>query len=202
MFAGGVNSLFLGVGCGIGTGLCGFFIDAMGAVNAFRSFAAGTLLLIVFFAVSQVAYYYFKSDKEKEHRRLLEWTARIGHHAKSPYNWNRRSLLQNVIFNCIYLLRNRKSAFNIYNANTLVSGRLYKIGRWLFPSFTSIIFGLVTHSFNPVRGGNIAWRAHTNAAREAPAQPRPRGLPFPKSRYFENSWKDPGDELTIYTCMF
>ena len=72
VFAGGVNSLFLGVGCGIGTGLCGFFIDAIGAVNAFRSFAAGTLLLIVLFVASQVAYYCFKSNKEEEQKRLLE----------------------------------------------------------------------------------------------------------------------------------
>ena len=72
VFAGGVNSLFLGVGCGIGTGLCGFFIDAIGAVNAFRSFAAGTLVLIVLFAASQVTYYCFKSGQEEEQRRLLE----------------------------------------------------------------------------------------------------------------------------------
>ena len=71
VFTGGVNSLFLGVGCGIGTGLCGFFIDAMGAVNAFRSFAAGTLVLIVLFVTSQVAYYCCKSNKE-EQKRLLE----------------------------------------------------------------------------------------------------------------------------------
>lgn len=72
VFAGGVNSLFLGVGCGIGTGLCGFFIDAIGAVNAFRSFAAGTLVLIMLFAASQVAYYCFKSDKREGQERLLE----------------------------------------------------------------------------------------------------------------------------------
>ena len=71
-FAGGVNSLFLGVGCGIGTALCGFFIDAIGAVNTFRLFAAGTLVLIVVFAISQVVYYCFKSDKEEEKKRLLE----------------------------------------------------------------------------------------------------------------------------------
>ena len=71
MFAGGVNSLFLGVGCGIGTALCGFFIDAIGAVNAFRLFAAGTLVLIVLFAASQLAYYCFKSHREQE-RKLLE----------------------------------------------------------------------------------------------------------------------------------
>jgi hypothetical protein len=71
VFSGGVNSLFLGVGCGIGTALCGFFIDAIGAVNAFRLFAAGTLVLIVLFASSQLAYYCFKSDKEEE-RKLLE----------------------------------------------------------------------------------------------------------------------------------
>lgn len=64
--------MILGVGCGIGTGLCGFFIDAIGAVNAFRSFAAGTLVLIMLFAASQVAYYCFKSDKREGQERLLE----------------------------------------------------------------------------------------------------------------------------------
>ncbi|KAJ7372543.1 hypothetical protein OS493_019052 [Desmophyllum pertusum] len=69
---GGVNSLFLGVGCGIGTALCGFFIDAFGAVNAFRLCAAGTVILLVLFVVSQAAYFCFKSDKEQERESLLE----------------------------------------------------------------------------------------------------------------------------------
>ena len=72
VFAGGVNSLFLGVGCGIGTALCGFFIDAFGAVNAFRLCAAGTVILLVLFVVSQAAYFCFKSDKEQERESLLE----------------------------------------------------------------------------------------------------------------------------------
>lgn len=71
VFSGGVNSLFLGVGCGIGTALCGFFIDAIGAVNAFRLFAAGTLVLLVLFVASQTAYYCFKSNKDVE-RKFLE----------------------------------------------------------------------------------------------------------------------------------
>ena len=53
-FLGGVNSLFLGVGCGIETALCGFSIDIFGAVKSFRFFAIGTSLLIVLFAISQI----------------------------------------------------------------------------------------------------------------------------------------------------
>ena len=71
-FAGGVNSLFLGVGCGIGTALCGFFIDAIGAVDAFRLFAVGTLVLLVFFAASQAVYFCFQSNKDGK-RKLLEF---------------------------------------------------------------------------------------------------------------------------------
>ena len=71
VFAGGVNSLFLGVGCGIGTALCGFFIDAIGAVNAFRLFAAGTFALLVIFVASQAAYYCFRSHRDGE-SKLLE----------------------------------------------------------------------------------------------------------------------------------
>ncbi|XP_078354311.1 major facilitator superfamily domain-containing protein 6-like [Oculina patagonica] len=69
---GGVNSLFLGVGCGIGTALCGFFIDAIGAVNAFRLFAAGTLVLLVLFVASQAAYFCLGSNKDGEKRKCLE----------------------------------------------------------------------------------------------------------------------------------
>ena len=53
-FLGGVNSLFLGVGCGIGTALCGFSIDLFGAVKSFRFFAIGISLLIVLFTISQI----------------------------------------------------------------------------------------------------------------------------------------------------
>ena len=53
-FLGGVNSLFLGVGCGIGTALCGFSIDIFGAVKSFRFFAIGISLLIVLFTISQI----------------------------------------------------------------------------------------------------------------------------------------------------
>lgn len=51
VFVGGVNSLFFGVGCGIGIGLCGFFIDVMGVVNVFCLFVVGIFVLIVLFVV-------------------------------------------------------------------------------------------------------------------------------------------------------
>ena len=53
-FLGGVNSLFLGVGCGVGTALCGVSIDIFGAVKSFRFFAIGISLLIVLFTISQI----------------------------------------------------------------------------------------------------------------------------------------------------
>ncbi|XP_068727781.1 major facilitator superfamily domain-containing protein 6-like [Montipora capricornis] len=60
---GGVNSLFIGVGCGIGTALCGFLIDQFSAVSAFRLCAIGTIFVLVLFAVSQVAYFCLKQPK-------------------------------------------------------------------------------------------------------------------------------------------
>ncbi|XP_073259474.1 major facilitator superfamily domain-containing protein 6-like [Porites lutea] len=66
---GGVNSLFLGVGCGIGTALCGFSIDIFGAVKSFRFFAIGTSLLIVLFTISQIPttmnFFRFSFKKER-----------------------------------------------------------------------------------------------------------------------------------------
>lgn len=64
--------MFLGVGCGIGTALCGFFIDEFGAVNAFRLFAVGTAVLLVLFVVSQAAYFCFKTDGKEQERKALE----------------------------------------------------------------------------------------------------------------------------------
>ena len=66
--------MFLGVGCGVGTALCGFLIDAFGAVEAFRLFALGEAVLLVLFVVNQVTYFCLKkNEKEKEKKtKLLE----------------------------------------------------------------------------------------------------------------------------------
>ncbi|RMX44849.1 hypothetical protein pdam_00009282, partial [Pocillopora damicornis] len=69
---GGVNSLFLGVGFGVGTALCGFFIDAFGAVEAFRLFALGEAVLLVLFVVNQVIYFCLKKNEKEEKTKLLE----------------------------------------------------------------------------------------------------------------------------------
>ncbi|XP_022785254.1 major facilitator superfamily domain-containing protein 6-B-like [Stylophora pistillata] len=69
---GGMNSLFFGVGSGIGTALCGFFIDAFGAVKAFRLFALGGVVLLVLFLVSQAAYFCLTRSEKEEERKLLE----------------------------------------------------------------------------------------------------------------------------------
>ena len=58
-----MNSLFIGVGCGIGTALCGLLIDTFGAVNAFRLCAVGTVLVLAIFSVSEAANHCFKSQK-------------------------------------------------------------------------------------------------------------------------------------------
>ncbi|XP_022785248.1 major facilitator superfamily domain-containing protein 6-like isoform X2 [Stylophora pistillata] len=69
---GGVNSLFLGVGCGVGTALCGFFIDAFGAIKAFQLFASGEAVLLVLFIISQATYFCLKMNEKEEKRKLLE----------------------------------------------------------------------------------------------------------------------------------
>ena len=71
-FSGGVNSLFLGVGCGVGTALCGFFIDAFGAIKAFQLFASGEAVLLVLFIISQATYFCLKMNEKEEKRKLLE----------------------------------------------------------------------------------------------------------------------------------
>ena len=60
LIAGVVNSLIIGVGCGIGTAFCGFLIDTFSAVNAFRLCAVGTVLVLAIFSVSQAANHCFK----------------------------------------------------------------------------------------------------------------------------------------------
>ena len=59
------------MGCGIGTALCGFLIDLFGAVNAFRSCAIGTAVLLVLFVVSQAVYYCVKKTG-KENREQFD----------------------------------------------------------------------------------------------------------------------------------
>ena len=64
--------MFLGVGCGIGTALCGFFIDAFGAVEAFRLFASGEAVLLVLFVVNQAVFFCLKNNEKEEKTKLLE----------------------------------------------------------------------------------------------------------------------------------
>ena len=64
--------MFFGVGCGVGTALCGFFIDAFGAVEAFQLFALGEAVLLVLFVVNQVTYFCLKKDEKEEKTKLLE----------------------------------------------------------------------------------------------------------------------------------
>ena len=64
--------MFFGVGCGIGTAMCGFFIDAFGAEGAFRVFASGEAVLLVLFVVNQVTYFCLKKNEKEEKRKLLE----------------------------------------------------------------------------------------------------------------------------------
>ena len=64
--------MFFGVGCGIGTATCGFFIDAFGAEGAFRVFASGEAVLLVLFVVNQVTYFCLKNNEKEEKRKLLE----------------------------------------------------------------------------------------------------------------------------------
>ncbi|XP_044164412.1 major facilitator superfamily domain-containing protein 6-like [Acropora millepora] len=63
-----VNSLIIGVGCGIGTALCGFLIDTFSAVNAFRLCAVGTVLVLAIFSVSEAANHCFKKSKKRKQR--------------------------------------------------------------------------------------------------------------------------------------
>ena len=64
--------MFLGVGCGIGTALCGFFIDAFGAVEAFLLFASGEAVLLVLFVVNQAIFFCLKKNEKEEKTKLLE----------------------------------------------------------------------------------------------------------------------------------
>ena len=66
--------MFLGVGCGIGTALCGFFIDAFGAVEAFRLFASGEAVLLVLFVVNQAVFFLPQEERKRRKNKTARMT--------------------------------------------------------------------------------------------------------------------------------